>query len=125
MQPVMPGPGTKSTQPTYAEVVKTSQNSAATGYTSGFTGSTSSSTCPTSQVSSLPALTSTGAWDQPESGPDKLNRDDEPLFGVDIPVAGEEGELSESEEKQEISEDMNHRETVRFVCAFMGCNFIG
>ena len=52
----MPGLDTHSTQPTYAKVVKTSQNSAVTGPTSGFTGSSSVA----SQISSLPALTSTG-----------------------------------------------------------------
>ena len=29
-----------------------------------------------------------------------------------------------SEEKRELSEDMNYRETVRSVCAFLGWNFI-
>ena len=105
IQPVVPGPGTQSTQPTYAEVVKTSQNSAATDSTistSDFTGSTSDctgstgftcSSSVTSQISSLPALTSTSVQKRPESGPDESDRDDEPLFGVDIPVSGEEGAI--------------------------------
>ena len=46
------------------------------------------------------------------------------MFGVDIPVFGEEWELSESEEKRELSEDMNYRETVRSVRAFLGWSFI-
>ena len=58
-----------------------------------------SPTCSTVLTSSLPALTSTGARDRPESGLDKSDRDDEPLLGLDIPVFGEEGELFESEEK--------------------------
>ena len=52
--------------------------------------------------------------------PDESDSDDEPLFGVDIPLSGEEGEMSESEDKREISEDMNHRETVKSRLAFMG-----
>ena len=65
----------------------------------------------TSQISSLHALTSTGVRDRPESLPDESERDDEPLFGLDIPVSGEEGEISESEDKREISEDMNYRDS--------------
>ena len=79
----MPGPDTQYT----AYICRTSQNSAATSSTSGFTGFS----IVTSQISSLPALTSTSVRERPESGPDESDRDDEPLFVFDIPVSGEKG----------------------------------
>ena len=36
----------------------------------------------------------------------------------------DEGELSDTGEKQEVTEDMNYRETVRSVRSFMGWNHI-
>ena len=56
IQPVVPGPGTQSTQPTYEEVVKTSQNSVATGSTSCFTGSTSNCTGLLAVIPVLPVV---------------------------------------------------------------------
>ena len=55
VQPVIAGPGAQSSQPTYAKVVKTSQQSAATGMFSN-TGSTG-------LTSDLSAFTSTGVLD--------------------------------------------------------------
>ena len=128
-QPVMPSPGTQSTQPTYAEVVK---------HLKIVLLPVLPVLLPIILVllpvlPVLPVLLLKFHLYQPspllvyrinQSGPDESDRDDKPLFGVAIPVSREEGELSESEEKREISEDMNYRETVRSVYAFMGWNFI-
>ena len=114
-----PGPGVKQmpstshlSQSTAQPTGQPVQDSSPVDQTSGHTRSSSfySTYGPTGPDDDPPTSACSGVPEDPE---------DSDHYTVSEP---DEGELSDSGEKQEVTEDMNYRETVRSVRSFMGWN---